>query len=356
MNQVKRFFERFQAGCLEPLGRVWSRQTPQMRRQAIITVAVIVGVGLAQVMRVMSSPKPTPIDVPPPRLMSPTAPPAPSAKELAEPHLLRAESACREEIDAALADINAAFDSARSQTRAYASEALGWNSKWTYVNDCLWGTSDHEQFLMSKFEEMVLSSVQLETLIQECIARVQSHAEAVESQMLIDLRADLEGFVECPLTAAHSSEELQRLFAKSLAMAQSAAVNDVSAAVGREVVSLVAGEVLSHVAIQLGVNAGILGSGAASGWATFGVGLVAGIVVDEIVTLAYDAYADPTGELARTINAQLERMRHLIVEGSDEHPGLRRRLEEYLQRRASLRNAAVLQLLETVALADEVRP
>jgi hypothetical protein len=116
--------------------------------------------------------------------------------------------------------------------------------------------------------------------------------------------------------------------------------------VATQVVSLITGEVLTQVATRLGVSAGILGTGAASSWATFGIGLVVGIIVDQIVAWVWDWYADPTGTLAGQLGTRLDGVNRLIVDGSDDVQGLRSRLEAYAEQRAAMRETALLAILQ----------
>ena len=67
----------------------------------------------------------------------------------------------------------------------------------------------------------------------------------------------------------------------------------------RELVSLAVGELLAQAAVRAGASAGLLGAGAATSVGTFGVGLAAGFVVDQVVSWAWDHWSDPRGELAR---------------------------------------------------------
>src|SRR5262249_54300099 len=70
------------------------------------------------------------------------------------------------------------------------------------------------------------------------------------------------------------------------------------------------------VAVRLGVSGGILGTGAASGVATLGVGLVVGFLVDGAVdwTMRQAGY-DPAGDIAHEVANTLGRMETLLVEG-----------------------------------------
>ena len=104
------------------------------------------------------------------------------------------------------------------------------------------------------------------------------------------------------------------------------------------------GEVLTQVAIRLGVSAGILGTGAASSWATLGIGLVVGIVIDQIVMTIWNSWSDPEGKLVDSLNQQLDLMQRIICDGDQDTKGLAQHFAEIANSRSSLRRKAVLEI------------
>ena len=105
---------------------------------------------------------------------------------------------------------------------------------------------------------------------------------------------------------------------------------------------------LTQVTVRLGISAGILGTGAASGWTTLGIGVVVGIIVDQIVSWVWDWWADPTGDLASNLDAKLDEMRTLICEGDTNVEGLRQRFQSLAAERAKIRETAILDLLSNI--------
>ena len=110
----------------------------------------------------------------------------------------------------------------------------------------------------------------------------------------------------------------------------------------RDLVSLVVGEALAQAAVRLGVSAGLAGTGAAVSPATLGAGLVVGLLVDQIFKWAWDAGRD----LIRALEGRLDELRRVVVEGTAEAPGLRRRLEHLDRQRAAARRQAILGLID----------
>ena len=117
--------------------------------------------------------------------------------------------------------------------------------------------------------------------------------------------------------------------------------------IAQEIVAFVAGEILAHVATQLAASAGILSVGAASGWQTFGIGIVVGLIADAIISEIYNEAFDPAGQLAGKVNENLNEMERLILEGSQQAPGMKVRLQDYSNRRNAARRQAIEQVVLT---------
>lgn len=271
------------------------------------------------------------------------------AERVARPHLKKAEQAAESAIESQIKEVNNFFAVAKKGTYNFAEDALGWGSKWRLVVDQLPFTEGnrHRKFLRAKFEEHVFSADQLENFVRQVVQDYLAHVRSIENRMLVDLRADLsDSPADYPL-ARWDDRRLQECFDQALFQTVTASGVNFGADLATQMVSFIAGEILTHVAIRLGVSAGILGTGAASGWVTFGVGAVIGLIIDQIVSWVWDQLADPKGNLAAELNKKLDEMHRLIVEGSTEVQGLRDRLKEFARQRAAMRRTAVLNLLET---------
>ena len=96
----------------------------------------------------------------------------------------------------------------------------------------------------------------------------------------------------------------------------------------------------------IGVSAGILGAGGASGTVTLGVGVVVGLIVDQVVSFVWDWYADPQGNLAATLNSKLDDMSLLVVTGPDGRGGIKAQLQKLAATRAKLRREAIMNVLK----------
>lgn len=278
---------------------------------------------------------------------APARPSAPSPEEIAGPHLKWAEREAARLLDEHLRQIDEFFDHTSRHTPEFAERALSWGSKWRLVADHLPFTKGdrHRAFIRAQFEQHLFTPAQLSDLVEQVVASHLAHLSSVESEMLVRIRADVADFPEAYPIAQLDQSSLDAQYDEALAQVLTAAASSVRSDVGTLLVSEIAGEVLTQVALKLGVSAGILTTGAASSWATFGVGLVVGLIVDQIVSWVWDRYADPVGSLSSQLDRKLDEMRGLIVEGSDDVQGLRWRLETYADERARVREAAVLAIL-----------
>jgi hypothetical protein len=101
---------------------------------------------------------------------------------------------------------------------------------------------------------------------------------------------------------------------------------------------------MAQVAIRMGVSAGILSTGAASGWATLGVGLVAGVLIDQIVTRIWDWWSEPEAELSFQISKQLSLVHDLICKGDSDSEGLDGRFRRWSIERDRVRREAILKV------------
>lgn len=282
-----------------------------------------------------------------PALAAPAPPPAPSPEEIAGPHLKWAQREAARLLDEHLQQVDDFFDDSRRHTPDFAERALSWGSKWRLVADHVPFTKGdrHRAYIRSQFEQHLFTPAQLSDLVEEVVVSHLAHLGSVESEMLVRIRADIADFPEAYPIAQLDQAGLGAQYDEAVTQVLAATASSMRSDVGTLLVSEIAGEVLTQVALRLGVSAGILTTGAASSWATFGVGLVVGLMVDQIVSWVWDRYADPVGSLASQLDRKLADMRDLIVDGSDDMQGLRSRLKNYADERARVREAAVLAIL-----------
>jgi hypothetical protein len=265
-----------------------------------------------------------------------------------QPGLDWADAETRRSAAEHLQAVDAFFSDVKSRTPRFAERILGWSSKWRLVSDKLPFTraDRHAQFLDKTFRDELFSPQQLTQTIDAVVRNYTDSVAGVENRMLVRVRADVGDLEPAVLPAFADETKLRVAFDDAMRVALDRTHADLRADLTREAVSLVAGEVLTMVAVRLGVSGGILAAGAGTSWATFGVGLVVAVIVDQIVSWVWDWWRDPQGDVSRKMNDKLDEIRKLIVEGDGNSPGLRQRLDELAAKRDKLRRAAMADMIE----------
>lgn len=256
-------------------------------------------------------------------------------------HLKRADEQAAAGLDPQLTPIKDLFAKARAGTRAFADEAISFDSKVRFVCEWLSGSDEHKKYLHERFEAHVFSQKDLEKCVQCAVRAYLTHLDDVDAMLLVNLKADLENIPSSNFTAGVDRSVIEESMRTAIREAVSAVESDFPATIGLEVASFIAGEVLTAATIEMAASAGILSAGATSGTVTFGVGLVVGVIVDAIIGWAWDAIADPKGKLSKKLNGTLTDLEKLIVDGNGKEPGLTRRLSDYAARRSEARSKAI---------------
>ena len=320
------------------------KSKPTLAMLVLSLLGVIVAVSAREPLIGLLTRKPLP-----PALAVPEVKQPPSPERVAAPHLGWAEQECNQVIDEHVKAIDTFFADSKQNTPAFAEVALSWGSKWRLVADHVPFTDGgrHETYIRERFEEYVFTPAQLEDAVKQVVAGYLKHVESIEGQMLVRIRTDVADFPSAYLIARVDESKLQASYNDAVARVIEATGSNLRADIATELVSIITGEVLTQVAVRLGVSAGILGAGAASSWATFGVGIIVGVIVDQIVSWVWDWYADPKGNLATELDGKLDEINELLVNGSDDTEGLRARLRAFAKERATVRSRAVMALLQS---------
>lgn len=243
-----------------------------------------------------------------------------------QPRLHETDEATRNEANASTEQIKKFFAERKGNARAFAADVLCLSGKWAYVKD-YFSQGNHERYLEECFERNIFGSGELKALLESAVSRYVSEIQGRENQLLVAIRADLEGSeLAGPtyLPALVSEAEFRREYDAMLQKVMPIVTKDLGISVTREVVSFVGSEIAATLVMQigaslateLGISGGILGAGATSGAMTFGVGLVAGILVD--LTLDWiirQAGYDPEGEIAVKVVQSLDDLERVILEG-----------------------------------------
>ena len=234
------------------------------------------------------------------------------------------------------------FAEKHSHARGFAEDVLSWGGKWAFVQSQmpLFGDDgkSHREYLRQAFERHLFSGPEFQSVVKSIVTAYLSELEGQENELLVAIRADL-GDEDLPgvrdLAALRSDEAFQGEYRKMLTDVIPVVGRELLITVGREAVVWVGADIATAVttrvasaaASRLGVSGGILGTGAATGVETLGIGLVAGFVVDAVVDWVMRSCwgHDPEGDIARHAGAALDNIQQALRRG---RPGSPPRLPE----------------------------
>ena len=197
-----------------------------------------------------------------------------------------------------------------------------------------------------------------------------SELVGIENQLLVRLRADLADS-DLPIgeviPALCSDTVFRNRFDAMVTHVVPLLDKDLKVTAGREVASFVGSEIATVITVRvgaavmtrLGVSAGVVSAGAASSWATLGLGLVAGYDAEERVAARVDEMLDDLGHMmvdgdpeAATTLEQLKRMQtdDPDQEVRTECTPERRRSEQCTNWRLTMKPLVVVLVLVILAL------
>ena len=245
---------------------------------------------------------------------------------------LRAQQNSSDPAELQLQRIRDFFADKQQRTRDFADDVLGWSGKWHFVKGKIFRDDGkaHQLFMRQAFERHFFTAGDLQGLMQSVVAAHLSELEGQENALLVAIRADLSE-QDLPalreLSAMKSDENFQREYRRLLDQVVPIVSRDMKVTIGREAVVWVASDIAaavtvriaSAVAVRLGVSGGILGTGAASGVATLGVGVAVGFVVDGAADwIMRQAGYDPSGEIAGKVSVTLTGIEKMLLDGDPE--------------------------------------
>lgn len=236
-----------------------------------------------------------------------------------EPRLAYADKKTRELTDQFVQRIEEFFDGRKDGAKSFADAALGWQSKWELIKS----RDGHRDFIAARFAEYIFSQEELSTMLKTATQEYAQGLKAVENELLVKVRADLQDLPTIALPAFFSEQQLQSRFAQIIEGVMAGVATNLKVDIGREVGSLaidvlvaaVITESLAAMATRLGISGAVLGTGAAASWATFGAGIVIGITVDALLGWIISWFYDPAEEIAGNVAASLDEVKMSIIAG-----------------------------------------
>ena len=300
----------------------------QRRRRIFILLslgilAALVGMLVYRIATDSPPPPPTRVGEVPPEV--PEIDPAAVREEAwqrIQPRLEAADSQTRELTNRLVHQIEAFFDSRKDGATAFSEAALGWKSKWELIKS----RDGHRKFIAERFSEYIFTQDELAALLEEASGEYAQGLRAVENELLVQVRADIKDLPKSALPAFANQDVLDSQFGDIVARVAADVARDLQVDAGREVTSFAVGEIvavvvtktLTAVATRLGVSSAILGTGAASSWATFGAGIVIGVAVDFLLDRIIGWFHDPVEDIAGKVIVSLDDVKHSLTTGDPE--------------------------------------
>lgn len=257
----------------------------------------------------------------------------------ARPHIEKADADSQAGIDASLQSLQAFFAEAKGNADAFADDVLSWYSKYKLIR------GQHEEFLAETFRKRFFGPDELKQAMTSAVESYVADLEAIDNRMLVDIRMDVADLPAAAALVAMPVPDLQERYRSVCGRIAGITGADTAVEVGRAAADMIVTSVVTMMAARLGTSAAVLGAGAASSWWTFGIGLVIGVIVDQIIAAVWNWTYDPHGKLVAMMETKIDEVRSLVFEGADGKPGLREELRRYADKRAIVRREAVIQLL-----------
>lgn len=261
------------------------------------------------------------------------------AKERAGPRIDEADATSLAQVDTRLRVVEVFFDDAKGHAQAFAEDVLGWHSKFALIR------GQHEAFLAETFREQFFGPDELTQAMKSAVEAYVAELEAIDNRMLVEIRMDVADLPVATLLSSMAEPDLQARYREGCGRIASVTGADLAVDAGRAVADVIVGSVVVMIAARMGTSAAVVGTGAATSWWTFGIGLLVGVIVDQIIATVWDWTYDPRGQLATMMEEKIDEMRRLVLDGDGGKPGLREELRRYAHERAKLRRGAVMTLL-----------
>jgi len=261
------------------------------------------------------------------------------AKERAGPRIDEADANSLAQINTSMRLLEGFFDEAKGHAQAFADDVLGWYSKVALIR------GQHEAFLAETFREHFFGPDELTQAMTSVVEAYVTELEAIDNRMLVEIRMDVADLPVATSLSSMPEPDLQARYREACGRIANVTGADLAVDAGRAVADVIVSSVVVMIAARMGTSAAVVGTGAATSWWTFGIGLLVGVIVDQIIATIWDWTYDPRGQLATMMEEKIDEVRRLVLDGDGGKPGLREELRRYAHERAKLRRGAVMTLL-----------
>lgn len=180
-------------------------------------------------------------------------------------------------------------------TKRAADSLAGWTAKRKIM---FLSKEELAQYTKEVLDKEVFSEADCQKKIVSAIAHV--------SKSWLDAEDELSIQTDC--FELSSKAKAEKIRASGMSIPNNDLRGQVIRSLQTEGVSLVAGELAAQIAVQMATSAGILGTGAALSWETFGIGLVVGVVGGSMMNIIHDNWImDPAGKVQDQLDAQIRK-------------------------------------------------
>lgn len=223
-------------------------------------------------------------------------------KAACKQHVLEADRKAAEAIARRSRTFADFIESKKGGAKPFSEDIVSFYGKWRALKPYLPFTQEngHKEYVEEKFSHHIFTKADLAAAMRLAIEGSIKDIESIENELAVALRQEVLGRSLAPDEMPIAAEEFKKAIEQLIAASQ----RDAAKTAGSLIVSEVAAQVATQVMIRLGVSAGILATGAANSWWSFGGALVIGVIVD----LAWGWIDDPEGDIEREMITALDRL------------------------------------------------
>lgn len=240
------------------------------------------------------------------------------------------------------------FHRAFARADAFAGEVVSLSGKWQYAKSKLQlGDKEYAKWMETELTRTLLDPNEMQDVIKKSAQQYLEEITAEENRLLVKLSQDVFAMPEFASLHLISEEQMKRSFDAALADVSKELPKAIGRDVGTFVASDIAATVLVGVVARLTVSGTIIGGGAAFSPESLGITLVAAVVIDYVVTKAWNMFSDPEKDIAKKVREQLYELRNQVLwgDGNKDDDGLLHELDQLSKARAKLRSSAIKHMI-----------
>lgn len=278
-----------------------------------------------------------------------------TAWERIQPSLKSSDEKTRELTNQLIHRIESFFNTRKAGSRAFAEAALSWPSKWELI---IKSRKEYHDFIGKRFSEYIFSENELHLLFKEATDEYSQGLKAVENELLVNVRADLQDLPASALPSFANVQGLNQQFNQIVTAVAKDVARDLKIDVGKELGSLAIGEIiaavvtntLTAVATRMGISSAIYATGGGSSLVTMGAGIVIAIAVDSLLNWIISWFHNPIGDITDKVSVSLDEVANIVTSGDPDAWLIRTRVAEMARDKSNhelaARSAEVLVRIE----------